>query len=99
MSRWFDEVRLSRHPIAEIGIAFYIREILRNDCVVNKWDLRDTFGMDFETRLESLRKAGMLVVEELGSQVKLTIVAPGDKKRERTRLIKQRNRKNLKGIK
>lgn len=96
MVRWFDEVRLASHPIAEIGAAFYIREMLGNDCRVNKWDLREVFGEGCETYLENLRRAGMLQVEECGQQLSLRIVAPGDRKRERCRMI-ARKKRNLKG--
>ena len=30
MSRWYEETRITRHPLAEIGLAFYVREVFRN---------------------------------------------------------------------
>jgi len=92
MRRWFDEVRLSRHPIEEIGVAFYIREMLGNDCMVNKWDLKDTFGEGCDVYLENLRRSGMLVVEYVGNMISMKIKAPGDKKRERCRELARKHR-------
>ncbi|MBR4615037.1 MAG: hypothetical protein IKO55_05470 [Kiritimatiellae bacterium] len=96
MARWFDEVRLSSHPIEEIGAAFYVREILKNDCLINKWDLRDVFGPRYESILENLRRSDMLKMETVGSLLSLSIVAPGDRKRERCRRIGQSNRAIIK---
>lgn len=97
MARWFEEVRLSRHPIAEIGAAFYIREMLGNNCLVSPFDLKDVFGENFDVTLENLRRAGMLEVFTVGNQLSLKIVAPGDAKRERCRLIGLRHRHESKG--
>ena len=92
MAKWFEEVRLSSRPLAEIGAAFYIREMLGNRCLVNKWDLKAVFGDGYADLLESLRRAGMLEVEAVGSKLRLSIVAPGDKKRRRCRKLVQTNR-------
>lgn len=92
MAKWFEEVRLGSRPLEEIGAAFYIREILGNDCLVNKWDLRAVFGTGCADMLERLQKAGILVVEAVGSQLRLSIVAPGDKKRRRCKKLVQINR-------
>ncbi len=92
MAKWFEEVRLSSRPLAEIGAAFYIREMLGNKCLVNKWDLKAVFGDGYAEILERLRAAGMLEVEAVGSQLRLSIVAPGDKKRRRCRKLVQTNR-------
>ena len=92
MAKWFEEVRLGSRPLEEIGAAFYIREVLGNDCLVNKWDLRTVFGSGCADMLERLRSAGILVVESVGSQLRLSIVAPGDKKRRRCKKLVQINR-------
>lgn len=92
MARWFEEVRLGRHCISDIGAAFYVREMLNNECLVNKWDLRDVFGPDANAILERLQRAGMLKVTVIGSQLKMKIVAPGDRKRKRCRELGRTNR-------
>lgn len=92
MGKWFEEVRLGSRPLEEIGAAFYIREMLGNDCLVNKWDLRAVFGAGCADMLERLRNAGILVVEVVGSQLRLSIVAPGDKKRKRCKKLVRTNR-------
>ena len=92
MAKWFEEVRLGSRPLEEIGAAFYIREMLGNDCLVNKWDLRAVFGNGYADMLERLRSAGILDMEAVGCQLRLSIVAPGDKKRQRCRKLVQTNR-------
>ena len=92
MARWYEEARLCQHPVEEIGAAFYIREILNNNCLINRWDLRDVFGDGFETILENLRKSGLLRIEATGTQVALKIITPGDKKRERCRSLVSKGR-------
>ena len=92
MAKWFEEVRLGSRPLEEIGAAFYVREILGNNCLVNKWDLRAVFGAGCADMLERLRRDGILVVESVGSQLRLSIVAPGDKKRRRCKELVQINR-------
>ena len=91
MAKWFEEVRLGSRPLEEIGAAFYIREMLGNDCLVNKWDLRAVFGAGYAEMFERLRSAGILMVESVGSQLRLSIVAPGDKKRRRCQKLVQIN--------
>ena len=92
MAKWFEEVRLGSRPLEEIGAAFYIREMLGNDCLVNKWDLRAVFGNGYTDMLERLRSAGILDMEAVGCQLRLSIVAPGDKKRQRCRELVKINR-------
>lgn len=89
---WFDEVRLSRHAIAEIGVAFYIRRMMRNSWTPSYEDLREAFGADWRDLLESLRRSGMLRVEYFKRTASLKIVAPGDARRERNRKIQIRKR-------
>lgn len=92
MAKWFEEVRLGNRSLVEIGAAFYIREMLGNNCLVNKWDLKSIFGEGYAAILENLQQAGMLKVEAVGSQLRLSIVAPGDRKRTRCKQITQINR-------
>ena len=92
MAKWFEEVRLGNRPLVEIGAAFYIREMLGNNCLVNKWDIKSIFGDGYAAILEDLRRAGMLKVETIGSQLRLSIVAPGDRKRMRSKKLTQINR-------
>ena len=92
MAKWFEEVRLGNRPLEEIGAAFYIREMLGNNCLVNKWDVKCIFGERCGEILKHLKNAKILEVETVGSQMRLSIVAPGDKKRMRCRKITQTNR-------
>ncbi|MBR1922003.1 MAG: hypothetical protein IJ829_08435 [Kiritimatiellae bacterium] len=87
MGKWFEETRLMRHPLAEIGLAFVVREVFGNDCRVNKWDLRETFGPKCVEQIGNLQRAGILVVEPIGDMLQLRVVASGDRKRERCRKI------------
>lgn len=89
---WFDEVRLSRHPITEIGVAFYIRRMMKNKWSPSFDDLREAFGPSWREYLEALNRRGMLKAEWYQRTVSLKIVAPGDKRRERNRKIHQRKR-------
>lgn len=89
---WFDEVRLSRHSIAEIGVAFYIRRMMKNRWTPSFDDLREAFGHEWREHLEALRRSGMLKVEWFKRSASLRIVAPGDKRRERNRKIQLRKR-------
>ena len=92
MSRWYEETRITRHPLAEIGLAFYVREVFRNNCLVNRWDLKETFGPQCMAYIANLERAGILVVEPVGDMVSLKVVASGDKKRARCRKIGKENR-------
>ena len=94
--KWFDEVRLCSRPLAEIGLAFFVREICKNECHVNKWDLRDTFGVECETLMQNLVSARILEIEDIGNRLSLTIRAPGDKKRERCRHLGRKRREEIK---
>lgn len=89
---WFDEVRLSRHQIAEIGVAFYIRKMMKNRWIPSFDDLREAFGPSWREYVDSLKRSGMLKAEWMHRSVSLRIVAPGDKRRERNRKIHQRKR-------
>lgn len=92
MAKWFEEVRLGSRTLEEIGAAFYVREMLGNNCLVNKWDLKSIFGDGYCLIINRLKSAGILEVETVGSQMRLTIVAPGDKKRMCCRRLVQMNR-------
>lgn len=92
MSRWYEETQIARHPLAEIGLAFYVREVLKNNCLVNRWDLKETFGPQCVEPLANLERAGILVSEPVGDMISLKIVAPGDRKRARCRKIGKENR-------
>lgn len=94
--QWFDEVRLSRHPIAEIGVAFYIRTMMKNAWTPSIDDLREVFGPEWERHLEGLRRAGMLRMTRNNRSVSLKIVAPGDKRRDDVRRMVKRRRDALK---
>ena len=92
MAKWFEETKITRHSLAEIGLAFYVREIFHNDCRVNAWDLRETFGQQCDTYISNLQRAGILKIEPIGDMLQLRIVAPGDRKRERCLRIVKSNR-------
>lgn len=96
MAKWLEETRLSRHPLAEIGLAVVIREMLGNNCVVNMFDLRATYGYEVEALLEGLRREGILEIYREGANVRLNIVAPGDAKRERCKLLGRLRRTYMK---
>jgi hypothetical protein len=90
---WFDEmIQLFRRPIGEIGFAFLVREKMHNELVISSDELRQILGAEWQTVVENLRKAGIMTVEMVGKNYKLSVVAPGDKKRARCRAIGRKNR-------
>lgn len=97
MEKWFDEVNLSSHPIEEIGIAFYIREILKNNCTINVWDLRETFGERYLEHISNLKREGILRIRQIDTQhIRMHIFARGDKHREKSRKRQETKRKEIK---
>jgi hypothetical protein len=81
---WFDEFpQLFRRPMSEIGFAFYVREKMKNNLCCDKDELRQTLGPEWPGVVENLRRSGILIVTENGGTFSFSIMAPGDKKRER----------------
>lgn len=78
---WFDELRLSRLTVEEIGICFYIREMMKNSWHPTYAEACETFGAEWRTKLQKLVKEGVLNVEYRPRTVSLKVVAPGDVRR------------------
>lgn len=98
MIHWFDEIQqLFKHPIDEVGAVFFVREKMNNDWTADGEQLRLVFGQDWERIVESLRSDGILNVVRDGVLFRLSVTAPGDRKRRRTALINRKRRRQSKG--
>lgn len=94
---WHDEIpRLFRHSLDEIAMAFFVREKMRNDWVATREDLRLTFGQDWERIVKNLCEDGILRCAKESGGLRLTVVAPGDKKREKCRILGKNKREKIK---
>lgn len=95
---WSDEVRLMRLRDEDAGLLCKIRLTFRGTFSGFKMDADDAFGAGWSARAERLRRAGVLRMEEDGRSVKMTVIAPGDRKREQARKANRKYReKKLKG--
>ena len=95
--KWLAEIRASRRSLAEIGLLVVVRVAFRNKLEMSCADADETLGPGWATIARDLAKAGMLRVLHNGLWVRMSIVAPGDRKRERCKNIMRRKRaiKNL----
>jgi len=89
---WFDEVRLTRMTDAEAGLLCKIRLSFKGEFLGWKTDADDAFGDGWMARATSLRKAGILKVDEGERSIRLTVVAPGDRKRKQVRIATRKYR-------
>lgn len=90
---WHDEIpRLFRHPLDELAMAFFVREKMKNDWEATREDLRLTFGQDWERIVRNLCEDGILRREDADGVIRLRVVAPGDKKREKCRILGKNKR-------
>jgi len=85
--KWLAEIRATRRSLAEIGLLVVVREVFRNNCEMKWNDADDTLGPGWAVHARALAKAGMLNLEHDGLSVRMSVVAPGDKKRERSRKL------------
>lgn len=95
---WFDEVRLAKLSDEDAGMLCKIRLTFKGSFLGWKSDADTVFGPGWMARAERLRKAGVLKVEDRNRFIQMTVVAPGDRKREQVRnaMRKHRSRKGLK---
>ena len=95
---WFDEVRLTKLSDEDAGMLCKIRLTFKGSFLGWKSDADTVFGQGWMARAERLRKAGVLKVEDRNRFIQMTVVAPGDRKREQVRnaMRKHRSRKGLK---
>jgi hypothetical protein len=90
---WFDEIaHLFRRPMAEIGFVFFVREKMRNDLQLTADELRQILGPGWFSTVDNLRRSGIISLKLTDKVYKLSVVAPGDKKRARCRAIGRMNR-------
>ena len=90
---WSAEVRLSRFGDGEEGRLTKIRLTFKNRFEGLVTDGEDVFGPGWLGRVETLRRAGVLRVERTDVRIVLTVVAPGDRKREIVRKATMNYRK------
>lgn len=90
---WYDEIpHLCRRSMSEIGFAFYVREKMKNKLIATDDDLRLTLGPDWNKIIGHLVADGIMKKHPCGRRWILSVVAPGDRKRERCRQIGRKNR-------
>ena len=82
---WFDEIRLMRLSDEDAGLLCKIRLTFKGTFSGFKTDAEDAFGTGWMARAERLRRSGVLKVEDGGRSIKMTVVSPGDRKREQVR--------------
>lgn len=80
--KWYEEIRLTRRPLEQIGIAFLVREVFGNDMRMSVLDADDVLGPGWRSKAEELKKAGALRMEIGDGMVHMTVEAPGDVKRD-----------------
>lgn len=81
--KWLTEIRASRCSLAEIGLLVVVRVVFKNNLEMSCADADETLGPGWATLARGLAKAGMLRVQHNGLWVRMCVVAPGDRKRER----------------
>lgn len=89
---WSDEVRLMRLSDEDAGLLCKIRLTFKGTFSGFKTDADDAFGAGWIARAERLRRAGVLKIEDGGRSVKMTVIAPGDRKREQARKANRKYR-------
>jgi len=82
---WSDEVRLTRMQDSEAGLLCKIRLSFKGVFLGWRTDADDVFGEGWMARAERLQKLGVLKVDVGERSVRMTVVAPGDRKREHVR--------------
>ena len=94
---WFDEVRLMRLSDEDAGLLCKIRLTFKGRFSGRKADAEDAFGTGWMARAERLRRAGVMSIEDVGPSITMTVVSPGDRKREQVRKAnrKYREKKHL----
>jgi hypothetical protein len=85
--KWLAEIRATRRSLAEIGLLVVVREVFRNRCEMQWHDADETLGPGWAVHAKALAKAGMLNLQHDGLSVRMSVIAPGDKKRERLRKL------------
>lgn len=95
---WFDEVRLTKLSDEDAGMLCKIRLTFKGSFLGWKSDAETVFGPGWLARAVRLREAGVLKIEDGQRSIRMTVVAPGDHKREQVRnaMRKHRSRKGLK---
>ena len=85
--KWLTEIRATRRSLAEIGLLVVVREVFGNDFALTPVQADETLGRGWRPLADGLRRSGMLRVEKGRSVVRMSVVAPGDKKREKCRRL------------
>lgn len=93
--KWYEELRLTRMPIEQIGMAFIVREVFGNDLRLSTINADEVFGPGWRAKADELRRAGIIKLTINDGMVFMKVVAHGDRKREIQREYKRKVRKNL----
>lgn len=85
--KWLQEIRATRRSLAEIGLLVVVREVFRNRFEMTMTEADETLGAGWAAHAKALAKAGMLRLEHNGLWLLMSVVAPGDGKRARSRRL------------
>lgn len=100
MMKWFDELRITKRPLKQIGLLMVVREVMHNHCRMSLTDADDLFGAGWKAEVEELRKAGMMKIEWFPNSIAMKVFVRGDIRRVKSRLYARKHReKLLKGCK
>ena len=90
--KWLTEIRATSRSLAEIGLMTVVREVFGNSLALTSIQADETLGAGWRAIAEALRKAGMLRFSERRGSVAMSVAAPGDTKRERSRMLVRKGR-------
>ena len=83
--KWLEETMATRRSLAEIGLLTVVREVFGGKVDISSAEAYDTLGQGWAETAERLRKDGLIRMRRHAGRVAIIFVAPGDRKRERSR--------------
>lgn len=83
--KWLTETRATRRSLAEIGMLVVVREVFGNALAMTRREADDTLGPGWMALAKELDKAGVVKLHLTGERVRMSVVAAGDRRRERSR--------------
>lgn len=97
--KYIEEImaRVALTPV-EIGVLVFVRDVMRNNCVVAGDVLRESIGPDWRMTVGHLKSLGVLTIHRINpTTYRIQIAAPGDKKRTSSRNAARQKRLTQKG--
>ena len=83
--KWLTETRATRRSLAEIGMLVVVREVFGNKLAITRQQADETLGRGWMALAKGLAKAGVVKLQITGERVRMSVVAAGDRRRERSR--------------